>query len=165
MDNPELITKGGEEWLRLSLIPHKSGLLIDVKTHRLVEDFMSSLGEGKKAAIQDSTGRASYWDAQSDDPLQVYAMKRLPAYNSTGYAEFILDQPGGSIVVDENIMNLSFLRLAGISNGIRFISTKDVFPLSYRRELKRKIGEAFRRFCLDYIKPVKITLVITSQEI
>lgn len=159
----EIVNKGGEEWLRLSLIPDKRGLMIDVRVHPLVEEFMQSLGDGAKIPIGEVGGRGAAWLSADEGPIFIYPAKRMPMAGQ--YQTFCLDSPGSSLIYDENQINLSFLRIAGISQGVRFISSKDVFPLQFRRELKSKIGTAFRHFCMDYIKPVKITLIITSQEL
>lgn len=171
MNDPSLIsdptiTRSGEQWLSLSLVPHKRGLLVDVKAHPLVEEFMQSLSKSGKVPLE--TGRrdgALHWISPDDTQLYIYQQEKALMDDPRYGGGFTISSPASSFIYDEGIINLSFLRLAGISEGVKFISTQDVFPIQFRRELKGKIGAAFRRFCIDYIKPVKLVLIITGQEI
>jgi hypothetical protein len=162
-----LVTRSGDEWLRLSMRQEKRGMLIEVKAHPTVEEFMRSAGAGRKDDL-DAHGR-TFWqavDPEVDEKLLIYKMDRNPPQDEDGaLPSYYLNLPGQNLVYDDGRINLSFLRIAGISEGVRFISTRDVYPLQYRRELKVRIGQAFRRFCSDYIKPVTITLVMTSSEL
>lgn len=156
----------GENWLKLSMTPHKKGLLVEVKAHPLIEDFIRSLGSGKTQSLEENIGRGrTGWTVTDPEagPIAVWHMGQNLELPPGEREQFYLNLPGYGLLYD-NIINLSFLRIAGISNGVSFISERDVYPIAFRRELKRRIGDAFRRFCMDYIKPVKITLVMTGLE-
>lgn len=166
MNNPEVVTKSGEEWLRLSMVPDKRGMRIDVRAHPLVEEFMQSLGGGKKIELTEMPRHL--WTGVDDiNSLGVYRMDTALRNDGISMRTFRIDTPGYGIIDEDDIVNLSFLRFVGVSapEGISFISTRDVYPVSYRRQLRTKIGNAFRDFCRDYIKQVKITLIMTGQEI
>ena len=121
---PEQVFKSGEEWLRISLIPHKRGMLVEVRTHPLVEDFIQAMGN-RTAGVEEWVGRQNGWEAVDEaERIMVYRSDALVRDNST---HFTLNSIGTNIVDDGGRINLSFLRIAGISNGVRFISTKDVF--------------------------------------
>jgi hypothetical protein len=162
---PETVYQSGDRWLKLTLAPHKKGLLLEVKVHPLIEEFMQGMSGGISIPVTDITGpRYNQWEPTDPDaePLRCYRpddhiMRR-------GDTDVMLNSVGTNIVCDDERVNLSFLTLAGISEGLSFVSIKETYPLSYRRQLKVKIGDAFRDFVREFIRPVRITLVMTGQE-
>lgn len=173
-DNPT-ITQSGEQWMFLSLTPHRLGLLVDVRVHTLVEEFMSSLGAGVKDSLKHEPDLRRLveppmvaipgWVPAADGaPLLIYRQDKNIIQDPRYGGNFTISSPSTSLVYDEDNINLSFLRLVGISTGIQFVVTTDIFPIQFRRELKGRIGRAFKQFCLDYIRPIKVTLVVTGRE-
>lgn len=158
----EIVTEGEERWLELTLDTSKRGLLVCVKTHPLVEQFMEQLGNNRKQTFEE-IGRFNSWETVDDQTVMSIwradnFIRELPGQT------FTLNSPGSNIIGEDGaLINLSFLRIAGITEGIKFISTKEVYPYFYRRELKTRIGNAFRDFVREYIKSVRVTLIMTSK--
>lgn len=160
----EFVNKSGEEWLRISLLSHKRGLMISVKVHPLVEEFMSGLAGGKSIPLMEA-GQHQWEPIDDTQPLSYYQFVN-PVRNDGRGTYYISGGIGTNIVNADDQINLSFLALTGIGTTlISFLSTKEVYPLNFRRELKVRIANAFRDFVREYIRPVKITLVMTSQEL
>lgn len=158
----EVVVTGGERWLELTLDTSKRGLLLSVQTHPLVEQFMEQLGNSRKQSFEE-IGRFNTWETVDDQmSLSIWRaeniIRELPAQT------FAINNPGGNIVGEDGSINLSFLRICGVADGIQFVSTKEVYPHFYRRELKTRIGNAFRDFVREYIKPTRVTLIMTSRE-
>lgn len=161
---PETVTQSGEQWLKLGLLPGERGLILEVKAHPKVEKFMQGMSGGRIRPLTDfAPGQGRYqWEPLDDTaPLSYYQFDQ--PIRDAG-ASYYLNSMGTNIVTEDEKINLSFLSLVGISEGIQFISNKEVYPIDYRRMLKARIGNAFRDFVREYIKPIKITLVMTSQE-
>lgn len=158
----EIVVEGEERWMELTLDTSERGLLVCVKTHPLVERFMEQLGNNRKQSFEE-IGRFNTWDSVDDQSAMAVwraetFIRELPGQT------FTLNNPGSNIVGEDGaLINLSFLRICGITDGVKFISTKEVYPYFYRRELKTRIGNAFRDFVREYIKSVKVTLIMTSK--
>lgn len=171
----EEVVINGERWLYFSTFPGKKGLIVQVKVHPRIEEFMSSLGDGttKNPVIYDN----KWFSTTPGVDLEVYSAanpERLKGINftinkpgSSLYSETDDNTPSGLsvVVLSGGIINLSFLRLKGISqeSGLEF-GVKDVWPLSFRRELKSKVGSAFRHIANEYIRPVRLTLEMRERK-
>ena len=162
LDEQEIIRKSGEEWLAFSTKPSKYGLEVEVRAHEKVEQFMRGMGDGTTAHIT-LYGR-DWVEVDPLYPLLIYNHDQLIHHNVG--ASFTILEPGRPLLNEDEVVNLSFLRIQGISGagGIRF-GVKSVYGTPFRRQLRNRVGEEFRKLVLDHIKPVKITLIISSQEI
>jgi hypothetical protein len=166
-DDFETVNKGGEQWFLFSTYPTKDGLLVRVKAHSIVEEFFKSLGSGETTPI--SLHGKKWSPANPNSSLLVYHQSRpinqTPHYDTNIPGQSLGLHYGGDPHGDWPA-NLSFLKLKGISDpaGVEFYS-QDVFSLDFRRNiLKRNTANAFRRFVQDHLKPIKVTLIMSSQE-
>lgn len=164
----EVVEKNGEQWLVFSTYPGKRGLHVHVKAHPKIEEFMRSLGDGQVMGAQAYDNR--WFQVSDDQPLNIYNMKT--ALRSSGFSierpsQALFDGNGSGLSEDSagGIINLSFLRIKGISDqaGVEF-GIKDVYPLSFRRVLKRRVGDAFRTLVMEHVRPTRITLIVSGQE-
>ncbi len=178
----ESINKAGESWLVFSTFPSKEGLRVQVKAHPEVEDFFRTISQGQ---TQNVLVHGNYWTPPNpEQPFLVYRMDRdieVPGYDLSSVGRSLGSgqppppapqiererqvgiRPPAPYGSSEWCVNLSFLRLVGISQGIEF-GVRDVFSLDFRRKLKQAVGDAFRKFHRDHFKHVKVTLVMNSQE-
>jgi hypothetical protein len=60
---------------------------------------------------------------------------------------------------------MSFLRLAGTSegNGVTF-GVKGVYSLESLRNLRDKISASARQLYIEYLRPVDLTVTVSTQE-
>lgn len=158
----EIVTVGKEQWLKISLDTSKRGLLVIVQTHPLVEDFFEQLGNSRKQSFEE-IGRFNTWEPVNDQQILSVWRAETPIRDLPGQT-FTINNPGGNIVGEDGNINLSFLRICGITEGVQFVSSKEVYPFFYRRELKVRIGNAVRDFVREYIKSARVTLIMTSRE-
>jgi hypothetical protein len=160
----EIVNKSGEQWLIFSTVPTKEGLRVRVKAHSAVEDFIRSYSQVKPVDVALIDKR---WISADGKPVMVYNMDKPIAPSTTYSLEGVGKSLGWGYNGDSNwLVNLGFLRLAGISEGagIEFV-VKDVFSVDFRRQLRAAVGKAFRQFVHDHLKAVKITLIVSGQEL
>ena len=179
------VTKGGETIIQTVLsrrsrragdpLGWKGGLLITIKTLPRVEEFMQSLGQGETVDVS-TVGR--YWQEMSNQPLQAYIIQPLNSKQQSDDGSTItLDALGYPLVIQDPhggdrypTVNISFLRLRGISEGAGVtFGVKGVYNLDEMCKLRDRITLATRRFYVDYIRPIDMTVDIiidvrTSQQ-
>lgn len=180
------VMKGGETCIQ-TLLSRRSrrhgdpadwrgGLLVTVKTLPRVEEFMQSLGGGEVVDVQ-TVGR--YWQGMTPGQrLDAYVISALSKQQSDDGSTISLERLGNPLLLPDAegkdrfpVVNLSFLRLRGISdgNGVTF-GIRGVYSLDELRRIRDKITVGCRRFYIDYIRPADLlgtvfTVEISSQEV
>ncbi|MCA1841298.1 MAG: hypothetical protein LC723_13410 [Actinobacteria bacterium] len=150
------------------------GLLVTVRTDPRIEDYMKGLGADMETLSVDEYGRM-WIPANEGESLSVYG---LPAEDAlTGYirngtgASYRLDQvgrrlfEGGADGDRPNGVNLSFLRLVGSSRpeGVSFI-VQGVYSVEAVREFKKTFADAAEGFYKNFLKPVSVQVIVSTQE-
>ena len=149
----------------------KGGLLITIKTLPRVEEFMQNLGQGE---IVDVATVGRYWQEMPNQPLQAYIIQPFQKQQSDDGSIITLDALGHPLVIQEPgtdrypVVNISFLRLRGISEGAGVtFGVKGVYSRNEMGVLRDRITSATRRFYVDYIRPIDMTvdiIVTVSQQ-
>jgi hypothetical protein len=157
------LNKGGICWLDGSLSRGKEGLEISIKTVPEIELFMKSLGS-KEDAVE-AYGKS--WISLNGQPLMIHRMDKdifdnEPGANRT-YDISRIAEP--MISPRDGRVNLSFLRIVGISNpdGVRF-GIKGPISSRYISDLKGDILRETKNFLRDFIVPVQYNIRVSSQE-
>ncbi len=158
---------------------NKVGLLVRVKARRDVEDFMIGLGSGRRFTV-DNFGELWHNHTANAGPLEVYDIgANFP--ESSGYT---LDSVSGPLLiggdppqnVDElrraaglprqsgQAVNLSFLRLAGISSpeGVT-IGVAGAYSSDYVYRYRNLLPTMLKRFLQDYLGSVTFNLQVISR--
>lgn len=161
------VTKGGEMLLQTQVVRNKLGISITIRTSPTIEDMMATMSLETKPRNILEYGR--YWKSEKD--LLVYG---LPAdlagtKNVSGRLSYRLDRPGNALDLNEgrlggDIVNLSFLRLVGVSEGTTF-TVNTVYSRDGVAELCKRIEEATRHFYIQYLKPVDMRIMVMTQEL
>jgi hypothetical protein len=152
---------------------NRVGLLIRIKARRDVEEFMSSLAQGRRVPVD---AVADMWQNcnPDDSGLEFYEVDS-PFENQRLYS---LEHVAGPPIISQNndgrglriqqqqddVVNLSFLRLAGISNdsGIT-VGLIGAYSNDYLKKMKLLLPKAITQFLQDYIIPVTINLQVISK--
>lgn len=154
----ETLVKGGEQMISVSLLRNTAGIKVTVKAHPAVEEhFAAQSGE-----LLSVTEFGREWTSKS--ALQVYHVVADPGVVTGPSGRYQIATVGRALVNDE-VVNLSFLRLRGISeeNGVTFY-LKGAYSWPYVQKLAQRIVQAGRQFYMDYLKPGDITVTISTQE-
>lgn len=156
---PQRVIKGGVSWFDIAITRGPKGLEIYLKTDPRIEEFVKSLGSGKKDTI-DVYGRM--WFSLTGKDLEIHQLEKnvqSGSYTLDAVSEGFKSQRDGRT-------NLSFLRIVGIGDpgGVKF-GISGPFSKTHVRELMGDVINETRSLIRDYIVPVNITLRITSQEI
>jgi hypothetical protein len=155
-----------------------------------VEDFIRSLGTGEKVDIQ-TLGR--FWQSPGQklgEKLFVYDMNKAFAPIRCEGEEplyFQLDRPGTELLIDnvvgkrimlgdeddgyrgpskpQECVNLSFLRLCGISNGGVTFIIRGVYTREEITALGEKFERATKKFYREFLKPFKLIITVSTMPI
>ena len=186
--------KGGEDIIQTSLRRTTQGLLVTIKAHPRVEEFMQRLSGGEVVSVS-SIGRnwLTEWTEPEirvgdkvipsnrhiirAEPLRAYALHvPFEPFRSNDGTWIDLDRLGhpllsqgsndGSIRGNDEQLNMSFIRLVGISQpeGVQFL-LKTVFSMNGMKKLRDSIQNAQNSFITEYIKNVEYTITTATQTI
>ena len=192
MENIENLTlnKGGETSLQISLgrsPRHPEGIVVSVKALPHIEAYMRALSvvtvpatthgsdapqEVQEPQITSAVAAGRTWLSLSRDmDLRVYVLQQ-PFHGLSG--DIRMDQVGRPLVAysgeslggRDKIVNLSFLLLVGISEGagVSFV-LRGVYSNDQIRSLKDDLLEAVKKFYVQYLKPISLTIQVSTQEI
>lgn len=177
-----ITTKNGEICIETSLRRSAQGLLVNVKAHPRVEEFMARLSNGDQQAVT-TVGRhwlTEYTEADSKvkhvirerpltayvlyNPLDQIRMNDGIWVNTDRLGHPLLELSDRNNGMPEETLNLSFLRLVGISDpeGVSFL-IRSVHSMSGLRKLRDLVQNAQNIFYTDYIKTIEYTVTTATQ--
>lgn len=164
--------KGGEIRVEARFKRSQKGILFKVKVHPEIEDLMRTfnIGHGNP---QEARLLGRYWESVDGDPLMAYSLPeelavgshqindRL-AYELSGVGQKLFN---GSPDRDQKVINLSFLRLVGASEGqgksFHVIGVWERSALEV--DLKRALEAGVRQFYMDFVKPIDVSIIVSTQ--
>lgn len=165
--------KNGEMCLNVNVRRAIGGVNLSVKTHPSVEALFRSWGDGGVRQAHEYVRDG--WLPLGADRLRIYNLAKPNGIQVGDDGEnFCIDLPGHALITGhpatghDNVLNLSFLRLAGISEGTGVsFSIKGVYTIEALKKIVDRIRFASRRMYNSYLKPAEFNLqVFTSvQEI
>lgn len=170
------IIKRGEQYGVFTLHRSPAGLTMAIYVHPVVEEFIRGLSATPEVATVDAKTLGRYWRSKDDTkPLLVYRTEKLPPqeYEEDG-VRFTIDKPGDQLLLEaqnsltgrnEAIVNLSFLRLQGISEekGVEF-GVRGVYSYESLKEMDRRLTAGIRKFYTRYLKPIDLSIQVHTQE-
>lgn len=163
-----MVAKRGETVLQMAIRRGPKGLRIKVKAHALVEELMRSwaprLDNGEVEEVSPSDyGR--YWKGLEGN-LTAYRPAEGTGVFTFRDGLYTLNALGQPIKDNQGVLNLSFLRLKGISEGtgVTFYIS-GIYSDAEARKIKDLIEAAAGKFYSDYLLPVEMELTIMTQEI
>lgn len=127
------------------------GLRMSIKVHPSVEAAIKALGDGKQ--IRANTHGRLWKDA----PL-AWTLTDAEAARGQDYG---LERLGWSLL-DEGYLNLSFLRLVGVSEGVTF-DVEGVYSQEFITDLVRRVQQGMKSLYLSLIRPVNYTVHLTTR--
>lgn len=151
------------------------GLRINIKAHPVVEEFMRRSLDTPEPSIQAVEEFGRSWEAargESKKELLVYGIPKelCGTFQVSGGTAYRLDRPGQPIFVNGDgldsrsgsiprILNLSFLRLVGISEegGVTF-HIGGIYSDETIDNLDRALNLATKEVYNQFMKPIKITV-------
>lgn len=167
------INKSGETFLQTILERSKQGLRLTVYASPRLEQFMASINDGAEFVQTRLYGREWLFSdlkfgAAYNTPGEDFTG---PKYTSGGKFSYRLDQLGKPLIFKDDMngnrcVNLSFLRLVGISegNGISF-EIKGVRTQDGIKELSTAIAQACKSFYDQYIRDVKQVATVSEMAV
>lgn len=168
LDDATLMKKG-ETCIQVSVRRSIKGITLSIKTHPSVEALFKSWGDGSHQDVRNYTRGG--WDPVGGSVLNIYNLRQDPGdLIADDGLHFRINAPGGPLMIvspstgQETTLNMSFLRLVGISEGVGVsFGVKGVYTIDAIRSLVERIRHASRRIYIAYMRPVDIGLqVFTS---
>ena len=177
---PELqpleVVKRGETSITISIARSAGGTTMSVKAHPEIEAFFRGLGGGEAS---DTKVSGPYWRPLGLDAdkktLRAYSLNEvLPPVVLDGGTVVAINRVGAPLIEsvpnpndgrNRQQVNLSFLRLVGISEdaGVSF-AIRGVHTYDMLSKLREQIGEGYRQLYRAYMKPVRMDIVVSTQE-
>lgn len=164
------VSKGGETKYRFNLNRSKMGLNFSIWAHPDIEEGFRLISEGTQPLEVGVFGRS--W--RSTQPLLAYDTSACVIKGGANDPRFSIDYLGQPLFIPDGrgpgglggVVNLSFLRLIGISEGegVKFAIKGVVFGEEQITKLQIDIAEALKVFHRTFMKPINVTLFVTSQE-
>lgn len=155
---------------------NKIGLSVKIRTRRDVEEFISSLQQGRRFPVDNIAD--GWYNCNTDIPsLEVYDVGKVEGHklytlDGVGQPPLITQQHvindralrGLPTAPAEEQVNLSFLRLVGSSgeNGIT-IGFPGAYSFDYIKRLQTMWMRAVDQFLHDYVVPITINLHTISK--
>ena len=144
--------------LTITRHPIAKHIVMGVRVIPMMETFIKGLGNGE-ARPSSAYPNAKLWLPLNPEspPLMVYQIAPLPP--RSGYR---LDCVGMDFEV-EGLINLSFLRLVGLSKpeGVKF-RINGVYSEERLLQLGDRIGSAVESLYKDYLNPIDLSVVVHS---
>lgn len=141
------------------------GVVMTVAAHPSVEELFKGLTPDEP---MDVINYGRNWIPLEGHPLNVYMMPGVLTGPQGGYR---LDRPGFNLNVGDPyedpsyMMNLSFLRLVGISQGTGVrLGLQGTYNMTSLRDLQQRLSVACRAFYVDHMKPVDLIVGVYTQE-
>ena len=155
------------------------GMTVQVKARPALEEFMRELSKGNTIEAE-AYSDMWYTPDGGDNKLKVYRIEdgmlqlQSHTYTLSGVAMPLLtngrqlardedDAPQvarrGAPIQQDELVNLSFLRLVGISSeeGVR-LGIQGAYSSAYLNKIRRNLMPALTEFLRDYVVPTKIHL-------
>lgn len=159
------IVKGGENIIALGIRRSSRGVVLTAKVTPAIEDYFRSQS-GDSFDVNEI--HREWFVGKDAAPLKVWHIVDDPGVVRSHTGAYVLNKPGFPLVVSEGpskVVNLSFLRLVGISEGEGIkLEIKGAFTLTYIRDLAAQIGQSTKQFFVDFLKPVDILVTVNTQE-
>lgn len=164
------VVKGGEVCIDFSLERSSEGLKGIIKAHPRVEEFMKNLSGGD--LVQVGTVNR-YWvpTKTSGVPLNAYGLNTKIDTFGAQDMDFTIDRLGAPLLeaipdYRKERINLSFLRLVGISEGAGVsFNIKGVYSKELVTKMLDGIGIGLRKFYIDFIRPMNVNVQISLQSL
>lgn len=159
-----LIEKDGRS-IKFSLHRTAKGLLIRVTADEAFEDLFREASGGQAQSVN-AWGR---WWTSLDPNDQIACYSLAGGFPETGEfpgGTYTVGAPGHPLIMDGNVINLSWLRLRGLSSpeGVAFF-VRGVFSTNLvREELPQKIKSAIKQLYIDFLRPVDMSISISIKE-
>ena len=155
------VKKSGENLLYFNLRRSFNGLTIKCKACPAVENMFRELSNDEALDLREY---GTAW-VPVGHPIQIY---NFTQHNTTRPVSYTLSDIHGpplqSVRPGLDLVNLSFLRMVGISEGDGITFTlKGVFELEELKRIYDGIIEAAPKFYNDMLKPVDMHIMVSTQ--
>lgn len=144
----------------IKLYRSRVGVNVGIKVDPIVEEFFRKWGGGGQDDVR-AVGAHRMWRGPDGQvtPLRIWTFQNREEEDA-GYTLF---QPGGPLMTESNIVNMSFLRLVGASEpgGVEFTCDMVISRAELDR-IAQRVRRASEMFYAEYIQPVGMRIRVTT---
>lgn len=165
MDPVEIIRKD-DDIAAIGIKRTRKGLIFTISGHEALEALFQEWGTGE---VQPVSAHGRFWQPLGGVSLEVYQLGKDPGIHSTpGGVHYSIAKPGCEILYADQtgrqVLNLSFLRLIGISQprGRAFL-VSGIYSTEIVESLIKQIPLAVERFHAMYLMPIGVELRMTTE--
>lgn len=154
----DTFAKSGEQKLQIDIRRGTKGIRLTVRAAKDIEEhFREQLNDSDRV---NDFGRI--WVGQG---LSIWNLAAPVGTQFIGGQGYTIERPGMSLLTGDEIVNISFLRLVGISEpqGVTF-EIRGAFSVSYVQNLVRKLTTAAKAYYAEFLKPINVTISMVTQE-
>ena len=151
--------------IQISLSVNKAGLKVQLKTSPEIEEYFKQQHLGSGESLLPGTGR---WCAPESFPALKYyrlapTVERALVTSEPSKCYVLNNIDGDLLSPDGHKVNLSMLRLVGISEGVSFTARDTVVSPVLLQQLEKKLMEATKLFYYDTFKPHGLKLTMSME--
>jgi hypothetical protein len=164
----ENVIKGGESLISIGIRRSARGIVLTARVNPIIEAFFQAQS-GEQIEV-DELHREWFPVGKDAESLKIWHIVHDPGVVRSSGGVYSVNRPGHPLIMagaspQEKVMNLSFLRLVGVSseNGIK-IEIRGAFTLNFIRDLASQTASAVKQFYIDCLKPIDIQVTVSTQE-
>ena len=168
----EEVKKGGNIVFAMTLGRSKVGQRLEIRASPDVVEWMRAQAEGDTAEV---AGLDRYWTpVNKEHPLVCWMIPQQPIF-AAGELTYTLNRPGAPLILDGGrrevddfgrvvggVVNISFLRLVGLTEGVTFDIHGPAITPDGLKDLAAKLRRCMRQFYADFLLPVELDIVIST---
>lgn len=164
----ENIIKGGESLIAIGIRRSSRGIVLTTRANPVIEAFFQAQS-GDQIEV-DEINRGWFPVGAEAESLKIWHIVHDPGVVRSPGGIYAINRPGQALIApgatpQEKVINLSFLRLVGISseNGVK-LEIRGAFTLKFIRDLAAQAGSTVKQFYIDCLKPIDIQVTVNTQE-
>ena len=155
------VMNNGVEAVNIFIKRTEEGVNLTVKAEPRIEEFFKKWGGGAKMAPEQ--GRLWRRSKADPTPIQVWSYAHNQGREYTEDDRYTVDSTGRELIIDGSIVNLSFLRLVGITEGVS-INFDMIMSKQELVNVSQRLLRATDQFYQEYIQTVGMRILVSVQE-
>lgn len=161
------LDKQNEHLVNITLHRSRKGLSMTIRAIPAIEDLMREWGTGERQPV---LAHGRNWIAPEGSVLEVWQLSQAIGPLPYDGGVYSIERPGQLLIVEgvsldgrstSEVINLSFLRLVGLSEGVTF-KIAGVYTPDWLEEVGTKIKKATSRFWRTYMKDATIDVQLIA---
>jgi hypothetical protein len=150
--------KSGEQKLQITIRRGSKGIRVTIRAAKEIEEHF-------REQVNDAERVNDFARAWVGSGLSVWSLSAPVGSQAIGGQLYTIERPGQSLLAGDDVVNISFLRLVGISEpqGVTF-EVRGAFSVTFVQNLVRKLTTAAKAYYTEFLRPINVTISMVTQE-